>query len=406
MTNLISIEQFRKEARGKRKPTGAVFRVTTEPVEPVDGTERTLRFCFSDGSVDRMGDTINPNGWNLAAFSKNPVALWAHDSSQPPIGRAANVTVEGARLMGDIEFATAEIYAFADTIYRLAAGKFLNAVSVGFMPTEYSFVENDPDRGWGIDFKKQELLEISVCPVPANANALVDARAKGIDTRPLVEWAERALDGGGKVIIPKTELERLRKAAKEPPMATKPKTRPHRRADNDPDPVDGEPVLGNCGRKAEDECGMTDPAECSVHAGTKADPIDPDDEKALFRQMKTDLKELMSFLTGKQVILRADSDGDNDGDDDDPPLAHEDSIRMAHKCLRTSKAFLTEGMLHHAKAVDLLGDVVDALDVKPDDDGDGGQPNEDDPDDSEKAIRLRRAAERRERLTALVFSKL
>ena len=100
----------------------------------------------------------------------------AHDSSSPPIGRASHILVEGERLMGDIEFAAPETYEFADTIYRLVQEKFINAVSVGFMPIEWSWSE-DKSRPGGIDFERCELLEISVVPIPANANALIEARA-------------------------------------------------------------------------------------------------------------------------------------------------------------------------------------------------------------------------------------
>ena len=144
MTVLMSADQFRGELRAKRTPAGGVYRVSVAQPLPVAGAERTLRFCFSDDSVDRMGDTIAAAGWDIADFMANPVALWAHASSAPPIGGARNVGVEGNRLLGDIEFAPPETYAFADTIYRLLLGKFLRAVSVGFLPTRYAFVDNDP----------------------------------------------------------------------------------------------------------------------------------------------------------------------------------------------------------------------------------------------------------------------
>jgi HK97 family phage prohead protease len=377
--SLITVDQLRFELKAGRRPGGGVFRIATE--DPVaDKGSRKIRFCFSDGSVDRMGDTIDPNGWDIRDFNANPVALWAHDSSQPPIGRAGNVVVEGARLMGDIDFIPPETYAFSETIYQMILGKFLNAVSVGFIPLEYSFVENDPDRGWGIDFKRQQLLEISVCPVPANPNALADARAKGIDTRPLIEVYERLLAGDGKAIIPREELIRLREAAKEPKM-----TKIRLRSD---DPTD-DPTKTTCGRAKGSACGMTDPSECAVHgkARTDDDPVDPDDEKALVRALRRILG-----------LRRTDDDGGPEGDD--PPIAHEDAIRMAHKCLRTSKAFLTEGMVHHAKAVDLLGDVVDALD----EDGDAGDGVEPDPEkdpEGAKAAHKKRIKELRALVAAV-----
>jgi HK97 family phage prohead protease len=176
--NLISLDQFRADFRAGRAPAGAVQRLATaEPVAFADA-QRKIRLCFSDGSVDRMGDTIAPDGWEIAAFMHNPVVLWAHDAMTPPIGRASNIAVEGERLMGDVEFAAPEVYPFAETIYQLVRSRFLGACSVGFAPLEYSF-SRDPDRPFGIDFERQELLELSIVPIPANANALVQRRAAG-----------------------------------------------------------------------------------------------------------------------------------------------------------------------------------------------------------------------------------
>jgi HK97 family phage prohead protease len=173
---------------------------------------RTKRFTFSDDTVDHAGDTINPKGYDLSVFHPNPVALFAHASWEPPIGRASNIGVQGNKLKGDIEFAGPEIYPFADTIFRLVDGGFLKAVSVGFLPKKWAF-STDRNRPNGIDFKEQLLLEISVCPVPANPNALSEARSLGIDTRPLIKWAEKVLDSGGKLTLPRRDLEALRRQA-------------------------------------------------------------------------------------------------------------------------------------------------------------------------------------------------
>src|SRR5690348_13219539 len=142
---LIAIEQFRAAARAGEKSPGHVYRLATGDPSNVAGKSRTKRFVFSDGSVDRAGDSIDPNGWELGNFRKNPVALFAHSSWDPPIGRATFVGVQGGRLVGDIEFATKETYPFADTIFRLVDEGFIKAVSVGFDPLEWSFV-NDKDR--------------------------------------------------------------------------------------------------------------------------------------------------------------------------------------------------------------------------------------------------------------------
>jgi len=213
---LLSADDFRDAAKDGGHPDGTVFRFATVEPETVDGAERTKRFIFSDATVDHAGDSIDPKGWDLSVFRRNPVALFSHMSWEPPIGRASNVKVESGKLVGDIEFASADIYPFADTIYNLVAAGYLKAVSVGFKPKEWTFT-NDKDRPYGIDFKKQTLLEISVCAVPCNPNALGEARSAGIDTAPLMEWAEKVLDSGDTVFLPRKELEGLRAQASEHP---------------------------------------------------------------------------------------------------------------------------------------------------------------------------------------------
>jgi hypothetical protein len=69
-----------------------------------DGATRT--FTISTGSIDRMGDAINPHGWHTAGYMRNPVVLWGHDYSRPPIGRATSVWREGESLKAKMVFAS------------------------------------------------------------------------------------------------------------------------------------------------------------------------------------------------------------------------------------------------------------------------------------------------------------
>jgi HK97 family phage prohead protease len=172
----MTSDEFRAALRQGERPEGTVQRLTVGETVPVEDATRTVRMCFSDGSVDRMGDTLSASGWQLADYKRNPVILFGHDASSPPIGRASNIRVEGDRLMGDVEFASAAVYPFADQIYRLLRARFLNACSVGFQPLKWSF-SRDPDRPYGIDFEKNSLLEVSIVNIPANAAALVDGRS-------------------------------------------------------------------------------------------------------------------------------------------------------------------------------------------------------------------------------------
>jgi len=176
---LLSQSEFHDAVRAGRAAATPVERAATVQRVATDGS-RIVRWTLSDQSVDRIGDTIDPNGWDLTAYKENPVILWSHDSSAPPIGRMHGPWVINGQLVGDIEFADASTYAFADDVFRLVQGGFIKAGSVGFLPTEYRF-SGDKNRPGGIDFIRQELLEFSITPVPANANALVQAQAKGLN---------------------------------------------------------------------------------------------------------------------------------------------------------------------------------------------------------------------------------
>jgi len=161
---------------------------------PGDDASRSVSWILSNEDVCLDFHTIATAGWDLDDFLRNPVLLWAHDQSQPPIGKWTRVEKRGALLVGESVFAEAEDYPFADTIFRLVKGGFLNAVSVSWFPLD-SKPARDRARPDGIDFLKQRLLEASVVPVPANPGALATARNLGIDTAPVTQWAERVLDG-------------------------------------------------------------------------------------------------------------------------------------------------------------------------------------------------------------------
>lgn len=159
----------------------------------IDEEARTIDFVISTAAVDRYGDTIAVDGWKLDAYRKNPVVLWAHDSSMLPVAKASYVRVEDGKLKARAEFMAREISGFANAVFESYKAGFMSATSVGFLPVKYNYVD-DPARRYGIDFLEQELLEFSCVPVPANAEALIDGRAfKGVEFEPLRQWARKLI---------------------------------------------------------------------------------------------------------------------------------------------------------------------------------------------------------------------
>jgi len=142
-------------------------------VKDVNKEERTITAMVSTGDKDRSGEYIPPEEWKLANYEKNPIILWAHNYDQPPVGKAlwTKITKEG--LIQKIQFAK---HAFAEDIYQLYQGAFLNMFSVGFM--------SNRDEADSNILRNCELLETSCVPVGCNQNALAIRTAIGLIKSP------------------------------------------------------------------------------------------------------------------------------------------------------------------------------------------------------------------------------
>lgn len=165
-----------------------------------DPKDRILRFIASDEMPDRDEDIIEVSGWDIKDYVKNPVFLWMHDYTLPPLGRSVNTFVDrqNKKLIMDIQFINPEkmvehsslsvedahdFIKFADMIYHMYLSGALNAVSVGFMPMEYEKREDLQSTSMygGFRIKKASLLELSSVTVPANPGALVQRSVKSMD---------------------------------------------------------------------------------------------------------------------------------------------------------------------------------------------------------------------------------
>jgi HK97 family phage major capsid protein len=196
-----------------KPPRGAtIVRASGFRAESAGAIEnRCITFVASDPSVGRDGHTIAADAWETGDYLKNPVVLFGHADDEPPIGKCVALRTVGNQLRATIQFAAREVYEFADVVFRLVKEGYLNAVSVGWLPLQWT-ASKDRNRPGGIDFTKVSLLEISIVPVPALPTALATARAAGIDIAPFGAWAERALDSRRRP-IPEKELVMVRNVA-------------------------------------------------------------------------------------------------------------------------------------------------------------------------------------------------
>jgi hypothetical protein len=60
-----------------------VRKVTVAEAAGADDYREVREYIISDGSLDRYGTVINPAGWDLTEFRKNPIAFFNHDKTFP-----------------------------------------------------------------------------------------------------------------------------------------------------------------------------------------------------------------------------------------------------------------------------------------------------------------------------------
>jgi HK97 family phage prohead protease len=142
--------------------------VTVEPTR-IDRDTRTLEVTLTTASRDRQGDVVEPTGLDFSNYLKNPVVLWAHDLSLPPVGKVLNVTVGPREVSARVLFASTE---FAREVFDLYADGFLNAWSVGFIPKKWNRLPSGGNAPGGCHVLEAEVVEVSAVPVPANPEAL------------------------------------------------------------------------------------------------------------------------------------------------------------------------------------------------------------------------------------------
>lgn len=226
-TTLLTSDQFRRGVlRGEAPGVVPLLRkqFTSEIKQDDDEQGRKITFTITTETKDRDGDIVRSAGMDIDQFEANPVVLFAHDARRPPIARAVDISKEAKSISATAEFMDNDVdtSGFSDMIFRMVRGGFLRATSIGFIPTKFEFLEEDEDdendenpdvffRFPGLDFIESELLEFSVVPVPANPEALIDARHMGIDISPLEMWLEEALDGWANykecLLVPRTSAE-------------------------------------------------------------------------------------------------------------------------------------------------------------------------------------------------------
>lgn len=139
----------------------------------------TFDVVASDESVDSFGTIVR--GFILDRFIANPVVLFAHDHTRI-VGGASNVRHADGALRMTITLAEEGTSATVDEVRSLRRQGLLRGISVSVLPGTLS-VEKGADGCEVVVLGDNELLETTVCAIPANPNALAEMRAHALSNR-------------------------------------------------------------------------------------------------------------------------------------------------------------------------------------------------------------------------------
>lgn len=167
-SELLTIDKKRELLKAIAEKAFSEIVAQTKSANPKD--VGTFKMIISDNTMDRQGDMVDQNGFDIDNYMKHPVVLWGHDYFSLPIGITDKVYREDNKTIAEGRFAPTDeaqkIRKYYDAGYPVAA-------SVGYIP-------KDSVDGQVI---AAELLEWSFVTVPANANCISadEARMHGLD---------------------------------------------------------------------------------------------------------------------------------------------------------------------------------------------------------------------------------
>jgi len=171
---LLHFLGVKKGFEGVQKVAGDVELIAAVPfalTEPSE-TEKGFAWTLSTYDLDRHGERIDPMGWEYENYMQNPVVEWAHRYDIPAIGKIEGLAVDGQGLHGIVKFNEKDFDPFGWSIGERVKAGVIRAGSVGFRVIEIEIPPTRDGEETALIFRKQELLEFSICNVPANPYAL------------------------------------------------------------------------------------------------------------------------------------------------------------------------------------------------------------------------------------------
>lgn len=174
------------------------LRRTIHPeVRVLDEKAGIAEFIASDETIDSYKEVIRAAGWKFNRAAKNFPFVDSHDYSsiEKCLGKVVDYGVKAGQLLNTVQYAIeVKENKLAQFAWKMTVAKMLPAVSVGFYPVVFA-TKWDNDKGLfngqiaelklpsATDLRcvyiEQEQIELSLCVIGANPNAVAKAYKLG-----------------------------------------------------------------------------------------------------------------------------------------------------------------------------------------------------------------------------------
>lgn len=177
-------------------------------VKSVDARKRIIRGIASTPSTDRAGDSVVPEGMQVTL----PVPCLDSHDARSPLGSVISARANKDGVYCSIQFAEENTSARIDEQFELVRQGVLRGLSIGFRG-----LDTEPTQTGGLLFKSWELMEISVCAVPCNAEATITDVRKAFAATPAASTEippyPRHLDGDARTDLKLNIAKAIRRRA-------------------------------------------------------------------------------------------------------------------------------------------------------------------------------------------------
>lgn len=171
---------------------------------------------LSDEFVDRNNNRFLSTAWATAIRARQSLPLLAFgdtENIESVCGLVKNLRLSGGRLLGDAVFVPGDVNPAAETLFQLFDGGWLKFMQMIAAPLEYARAKSPRT---GLDITKADPLAVEAVAIGTNPNAIVAAKAAGVDLAPLAVLAGRALTRKDLPEMSRHDYELIRRTASTP----------------------------------------------------------------------------------------------------------------------------------------------------------------------------------------------